>query len=414
MDRSPKHALERLAHQRITLCVTGSVAAYKAVLLARLLLREGADVEVVLTRSAQHFVGAATFAGLTRKRVYEDMFDPSVPGEVHVELAARSDLLLIVPATADALARLASGRADDLLTALVLCATCPVLAAPAMHPSMWDHPATRRNVATLAADGRLELVGPVEGDVASGAYGVGRMAEPEAILERVIARFVEPTLRGRQIVISAGPTQEDVDPVRFIGDRSSGKMGFALAERAAALGATTTLITGPVHLDTPPGVRRIDVRSTAAMRSALWHALGDDLSGADALIMAAAVADYRPAEQHSQKLKRGQALTLALVPNPDLLAEIGRKRTGPRPVLVGFALETAEGEALITLGRDKFTKKGLDLLIANSAADALGTDTIRAELISANGNETLGPVSKELAAARILAWIETRLGELSP
>src|SRR5450432_758398 len=406
-------ASKRLAGKRVTVCVTGSVAAYKAVLLVRLLLKDGAAVEVVLSRGAREFVGAATFSGLTGKRVYTDMFDAEEPGEVHVKLAKESDLVIVAPATADVLARLASGRADDLTTALALCATCPVLAAPAMHPSMWSHPATERNVATLVGDRRVRLVGPVVGEVASGDNGLGRMAEPEQIASQASALFTGISLSGRHIVISAGPTLEDLDPVRFVGNRSSGKMGFALAERAAAFGARVTLVAGPVSLPTPPGVQRVDVRGALSMRSALWQALAPDLSQADALIMTAAVADYRPAESHSTKLKRtAESLHLELLPNPDLLAEIGHARKDKKPVLIGFALETDTDDKLIQLARGKLAAKHVDLVVANHASESLGKDDIRAMLVSPTDCSPLPVLSNEQAAERILAWLSTRFQEL--
>jgi phosphopantothenoylcysteine decarboxylase/phosphopantothenate--cysteine ligase len=407
-------APKRFAGKRITVCVTGSVAAYKAVLLVRALLKDGAFVEVVLTRAAREFVGAATFSGLTGRRVLTDVFDAAQPGELHVDLAARSDVILVVPATADVLARLAQGRADDLLTALVLCATCPILVAPAMHPSMWSHPATQRNVATLAADRRVGFAGPVFGEVASGDAGLGRMAEPEQVLALVSAQFAGISLSGRHIVISAGPTLEDLDPVRFVGNRSSGKMGFALAERARTFGAQVTLVTGPVNLPTPVGVQRVEVRSAQSMRSALWQALAPDLSAADALIMTAAVADYRPAESHSTKLKRGpEPMTLELLPNPDLLAEIGHARKEQTPVLIGFALETDTDDKLIQLARAKLAAKHVDLIVANHAAESLGKDDIRALLVTPTDCDPLPVLSKERAAERILGWLATRLRELA-
>jgi phosphopantothenoylcysteine decarboxylase/phosphopantothenate--cysteine ligase len=410
----PPSAPRRLANPRVTVCVTGSVAAYKAVLLVRALMKQGATVEVVLSRSAREFVGAATFSGLTGRRVYSDLFDAEEPGEVHVRLAKESDLIVIAPATADVLSRLGSGRADDLITALVLCATCPVLAAPAMHPSMWSHPATQRNLATLAADRQVTLVGPVVGEVASGDTGLGRMAEPEQIASHASALLAGISLRGRHIVVSAGPTVEDLDPVRFVGNRSSGKMGFALAERAAAFGAKVTLVTGPVTLATPPGVQRVDVRSALSMRSALWQALAPDLSQADALIMSAAVADYRPAETHSTKLKRGtEAVQLELLPNPDLLAEIGHARHDRKPVLVGFALETDTDDKVIQLARGKLAKKRVDLVVANHAAESLGRDDIRVLLVTPTDCEPLPQLSKEQAADRILAWLAARFQELT-
>jgi len=408
----PQSPSKRFEGKRITVCVTGSVAAYKAVLLVRSLLKEGAIVEVVLSHAAREFVGPATFSGLTGRRVFMDMFDPDRPGEVHVSLAARTDLLLVVPATADVLARFASGRADDLVTALVLCATCPVLVAPAMHPSMWSHPATQRNVETLVKDRRIGFVGPVVGEVASGDSGLGRMAEPEQIAHQASAQFAGISLAGKHIVISAGPTVEDLDPVRFVGNRSSGKMGFALAERAKVFGAKVTLVAGPVNLPTPNGVQRIDVRSALSMRSALWQALSPDLSAADALIMTAAVADYRPAQSHASKLKRGpEPMTLELLPNPDLLEEIGHARKDRKPVLIGFALETDTDEKVIQLARGKLAAKHVDLVVANHASESLGRDDIRAMLVTPTDCSPLPLLSKEQAADRILGWLAARLRE---
>jgi len=405
----------RLRGKRVTLCVTGSVAAYKAVLLLRALKQEGAELEVVLTRSGAKFVGPATFAGLTGRAPHSAMFDDDLAGELHVELAQWSDLIVIAPATADVLARLAQGRADDLLTATALCATCPVLVAPAMHPSMWAHPSTRRNVQTLVTDQRVGFVGPVEGEVASGDIGLGRLAEPEAILSVVIAQLSSGALRGRHVVVSAGPTAEDIDPVRFISNRSSGKMGFALAERAAAHGARVTLVAGPVALPTPAGVTRVDVRSALAMRGAIWQALKPDLSGADALIMTAAVADYRPAETHASKLKRGESsIGLELVPNDDLLAEIGVARKAKLPVLVGFALETEEGEALINAARGKLAKKRVDLVVANHPDSSIGRDHISGSLVGVRDAEGFGPLPKRDAADRILDFVVAELGKRDP
>ena len=403
----------RLSGRRISLCVTGSIAAYKAVVLLRLLLKEKAEVEVVLSSSAEHFVGAATFAGLTGRPALRDMFDPAAGGELHVDLAARTDLVLIAPATADVIARLASGRANDLVTALALCARVPVLAAPAMHPNMWNHPATQRNLAALARDGRVELVGPSYGEVASGEQGLGRMSEPEELLSAVVARLAPRDLGGRRVVVTAGPTIEDLDPVRFIGNRSSGKMGFAVAERAAARGAEVTLIAGPVSLQTPRSVNRVDVRSALEMRDALGQSLGPDLAEADALVMTAAVADYRPSKVHAKKLKRdAKNLTLELTPNPDILAELGQSRTSPRPLLVGFAVEADDDpKRVIDYARDKLVKKRVDLVVANHAADSFGRDTNRAIFVDSVENKPLGELTKLDLADRILDWIAARLGE---
>jgi phosphopantothenoylcysteine decarboxylase/phosphopantothenate--cysteine ligase len=396
--------------RHVTLCVTGSIAAYKAAHVARLLRAERAEVDVVMTRGAREFVGPATFSGITGRRVYTDMFDKDIAGEIHVTLAKQSDLVVIAPATADVIARLASGRADDLCAALVLAAGCPVLLAPAMHPTMWNHPATQRNVETLLSHENIAFVGPVEGEVASGDMGVGRMAEPDVIVADAVGRLSTATFRGRHVVVTAGPTAEDIDPVRYIGNRSSGKMGFAIAERAAMRGAAVTLIAGPVSLPTPAGVERVDVRSAAAMRTALWQVLGADLSGADALIMAAAVADFRPRTPSADKLHRqGDGIVLDLIPNPDLLAEIGRARQGERPVLVGFALETDPDEKAVASARSKLMSKRVDLVVANRASESIGRDDIRALFVGVRTCEVIERTSKRVAADRLLDRVSAEL-----
>jgi phosphopantothenoylcysteine decarboxylase/phosphopantothenate--cysteine ligase len=392
--------------------VTGSIAAYKAVLVARLLVKSGAKVLPVMTSSAAQFVGPVTLAGICGEPVASNMWDASFAGELHVRLAERADVVAIVPATADVLARLAEGRADDLVTALALCARCPVVAAPAMHPRMWEHPATLANVATLASHERVTLVGPVSGEVASGDTGMGRMAEPEAIAAAIAALLSPGDLAGRRIAVTAGPTVEDIDPVRFIGNRSSGKMGFAIAERAAARGAEVTLVAGPVDLPPlPPGVRRVDVRGAIAMREALWEVLRADLSGVDALVMAAAVADYRPAAPSSTKLKKeGEHATIELLKNPDLLAEVGARRVGTHPVLVGFAVETEGGEALVAYARRKVADKRVDLVVANEAGESFGRDDNRATLVTAGEAEPLTTMKKSALADVILDRIRARMG----
>lgn len=387
----------------IALAVSGSIAAYKAVELARLLLKAGARVIPLMTRSAQRFVAPLSLSGICGERVLVDMWDPSFEGEMHVAIAQEADLVVIAPATADLLARLSQGRADDLVSALALSARGPVLAAPAMHPRMWSHPATARNVALLEQDGRVKLVGPVFGAVASGEEGLGRMAEPAEIAAAALALLGPQDLEGLGIVITAGPTVEDLDPVRFLSNRSTGKMGFALAERAAARGARVTLIAGPVALSTPSGVSRVDVRSALEMQRALEEALGPKLERADALIMTAAVADYRFAEAHDKKLKRkGEAMSLALVPNPDLLAEIGKARAGRTPVLCGFAVETDTDEGVVNEARRKLENKRVDLVVANHAADSFGKDTNRATLVTRESAEPLGVLDKRALADRIL------------
>ncbi len=390
----------------IALCVTGSIAAYKSALLTRLLRKQGADVIAVMTASAAHFIGPSTLSGLTGHEVLRDVWD--APGELHIDLANRVDLIAVVPATADVLARLAQGRADDLVTALVLSSKGPVVVAPAMHPRMWLHPSTQRNVAQLVRDGRVTFIGPVEGQVASGEVGFGRMAEPEAIMAALVGAFTPRDLAGLHVVVTAGPTVEDLDPVRFLGNRSSGKMGFAVAERAALRGAEVTLIAGPVGLATPAGVRRVDVRGALAMRAALWEAMGPTLERADALVMAAAVADYRAAEISPVKIKKqGDRVMLKLVKNPDLLAEVGGARQGQRPVLIGFAVET--GPRLLEYARQKLVKKRVDIVVANDASEAFGGDDNRAVLVTADKVDALETMSKAALADRILDLLGRRV-----
>jgi phosphopantothenoylcysteine decarboxylase / phosphopantothenate---cysteine ligase len=395
MDDSTTYPHGPLSGKTVALCVTGSIAAYKAVELARLIVKAGAKVLPVMTASAARFVGPLTLAGITGESVATDMWDPTVAGEIHVQLAARADLVAIVPATADVLARLAHGRADDLVTALALSARGPVLAAPAMHPRMWEHPATRRNVAELEAQRRVALVGPVAGEVASGDVGLGRMAEPDAVYAAIVTALSRRDLAGLRIVVTAGPTLEDIDPVRFLGNRSSGKMGFAVAERAAARGADVTLVAGPVSLPTPHGVRRTDVRGAVSMRQVLWQALGLDLSRADALVMAAAVADHRPAEPSASKIKKSdERITIDLVKNPDLLAEVGAARAGKRPVLVGFAVETEGGEGLVAYAKRKLAQKKVDFVVANEANDSFGREENRATFVEARDVRPLPTMTK--------------------
>jgi phosphopantothenoylcysteine decarboxylase / phosphopantothenate---cysteine ligase len=415
-------ALGSLVRKRITVCVSGSIAAYKAVLVVRALLRAGAIVQPVMTRSARRFVGPATLSGLTGRPVHTDMFGAA--GELHVSIARDSDLILVLPATADLLARLAHGRADDLLTATLLCARCPVLIAPAMHPNMWEHPATRRNAEQLRSTPGWQLLEPVFGEVASGETGVGRLLEPELIVAHVAEAAArlgsagakpEPqaaagaSLAGRHVVVTAGPTVEDLDPVRFLTNRSSGKMGFAIASAAAARGAEVTLIAGPVSLSTPPGVRRVNVRSALDMQAALADVLGEGLQAAHALIMCAAVSDYRPRVVSSEKLKRSGADTsLELVPNPDLLAEIGRARHGKAPFLLGFAVETAHGEPLERAARLKLAQKRVDAIVANAASDALGTDETRAVIVTPDGALPLAG-SKQSVSDAIVEFVADHL-----
>jgi len=408
-----------LAGKTVALAVTGSIAAYKAVEVARLCIKAGAKVLPLMTTSAQKFVGPVTLAGITGEPVATDMWDPSFSGEMHVAIAARADVIVIVPATADLLARLAQGRADDLVTATVLCARGPVLAAPAMHPRMWQHPATQRNVAELAAQGRVQLVGPVEGLVASGESGIGRMEEPaeivkaiEAVLRAGTGTGTSRDLRGRRVLVTAGPTHEAIDPVRYLGNRSSGKMGFAIAARAVARGADVTLVAGPVALTTPAGVRRVDVESAEEMQRAIDEAMGTDLGKVDALVMAAAVADFRAAQASTSKIKKdGGAPSIALAKNPDILAAIGSRRGGKKPVLVGFALETGDDALVLAYAKAKVVAKKVDFIVANAAHESLGQATNRVAFVSAEGEATPFAVgTKDDVADRILGEIALRLG----
>lgn len=400
--------LEVLKGKTVALAVTGSIAAYKAVLVARLLVQAGARVLPLMTTSATRFVGPVTLSGICGEAVATDMWDASFAGEMHVHLADRADALLIVPATADVLARLAHGRADDLVTATALCARGPVLAAPAMHPRMWGHPATTQNVATLRAQGRVTLVGPVRGPVASGDEGEGRMAEPSSIVQALAVALggaVRADLAGRRVVITAGPTHEPIDPVRFLGNRSSGKMGFAIAARAQERGADVTLVAGPVALPTPPGVARVDVETADEMQRALARILGADLLGADVLVMAAAVADYRPAKASRAKIKKeaGGLPSIELAQNPDLLAGVGHARGDRRaPVLVGFALETGDDDAVLAYAHKKLAAKKVDLVVANAAHQSLGLGTNRVAIVKEGQAAAFFDGDKTRVADRVL------------
>ncbi len=359
--------------------VSGGIAAYKAALLARLLVHAGADVHVVMTASAQRFVGAATFSALTGNAVRTSLWER--PSEVtHVRLAHQADLAVVAPATANVIAKLANGIADDLLTATVLESPAPLVLAPAMHTGMWEDPATRTNIATLLDRGAL-VVGPVEGALAAGDEGLGRMAEPEDIMAVIGAMIGRPAdLAGRHVVVTAGPTQEPIDPVRFIGNRSSGKMGVAVALEACLRGALVELILGPGSVDPPEGVHVVRVNTAEEMRVAVEASFAD----ADVVVMAAAVADFRPKSIADAKLKKESGLPeLILEPTPDILGELG-ERKGER-VLVGFAAETDELEAN---GLRKLSAKHLDLIVVNRVGvegTGFGSETNDAMLLRSHG-----------------------------
>jgi phosphopantothenoylcysteine decarboxylase/phosphopantothenate--cysteine ligase len=388
-----------LAGKHIVVGVGGGIAAYKSLLLVRELGRRGAELRVVLTKNALRFVGASSFAGLTGKPPVVDLFDPSYPGEVHVELSAWADALVIAPATANLLARAAHGQADDAVLATLSCCRCPVLFAPAMHERMWSQPATQRNMTQLERDGHVR-VGPVTGALASGEVGMGRMAEPEAIadvLEALLAQAHD--LAGLHVLVSAGPTVEDLDPVRFISNRSTGRMGFAIAAEALARGARVTLVKGPTALAPPAGAQVVEVRSALDMQAAIQHAL----PSVDVLVMTAAVADYRPRQLASSKLKKNpgddSGMVVELVRNPDILAELGKTRTGKRPVLVGFAMETEDVRAN---AEKKLHHKRVDLVVGNEASVGFGGDDNQALLVSHTGVRELPAMSKRKLAGHIL------------
>jgi phosphopantothenoylcysteine decarboxylase/phosphopantothenate--cysteine ligase len=388
-----------LAGRRVLLGVCGGIAAYKAAYLARALRADGADVTAVLTASATRFVGTETFAALTRNAAHASLWDAGGT-VVHIDLAHANDVVVIAPATATMLAKLAHGLADDLLSAAALEFGGPIVVAPAMHAGMWSNPATQSNVATLAARG-VRFVGPVDGALAHGDEGVGRFAEPEDIVAAVrVAVGDRPSatvpFAGRRVLVTAGPTHEPIDPVRFVGNRSSGKMGVAIASEALARGAAVVLIVGPGTVPPPAGAEVIRVETAEEMRGAvLAHA------DADAIVMAAAVADFRPKLAAEQKLKKDQGVPdLVFEPTPDILREVAAARR-PGQIVVGFAAETDDVEAA---GRDKLADKGVDLLIANAVgrpATGFGADTNDATILTATGQDTpLRTWTKpELAAA---------------
>ena len=391
-------------HQRkILLGVTGGIAAYKAPELVRQLGALGADVRVVLTRGAGEFVAEKTLEVLSRHPVYTDLFDRD--GEfpvLHVGLAEWAEAILVAPATAHFLGRVAGGLADDLLTAVMMSATAPTFLAPAMEENMLASSAVAANLQTLAARG-YQLIEPETGPLASGASGRGRMPEPAALAAAVAAHF-SGDLAGLKLLVSAGPTVEDIDPVRFISNRSSGKMGYAIAQRAAERGAAVQLVSGPTALVPPAGVALREVRSTLDMQRAV-AALFD---GVDAAILAAAPADYRVAQIAEHKIKRsGNALAIDLVENPDIAADLGARKQGR--TLVIFAMETEKG---VQRAREKLARKGGDLVVLNMLRDegaGFGVDTNRVTFIDTAGGEEVLPLMSKLALAdRILDWVRAR------
>ena len=369
-----------LAGRRVLLGVTGGIAAYKAAYLARLLRERGAEVQVLMTPSATRFVGPDTFAALTGRPVHSDVFEHT-DEVLHVRLAHEADAAVVAPATANLLAKVALGLADDLLTSTLLELTARIVVAPAMHTGMWESPATRHNVQTLLSRG-VRIVGPTEGSLAAGDEGMGRMADPEEIASALQTMLSGGDLAGRRVIVTAGPTYEPIDAVRFVGNRSSGKMGFAIAAEAAARGGVVTLITGPTHLSDPPGVEVVRVETAEAMRREVLSRFDES----DAVVKSAAVSDFRPAAPAREKLKKGAGVPeILLEPTPDILKELG-DRKGHR-VLFGFAAETADLEAA---GRRKLEGKNLDLVVVNQVGEpgtGFDADTNRALILARDGDD---------------------------
>jgi phosphopantothenoylcysteine decarboxylase/phosphopantothenate--cysteine ligase len=415
--------------KRILLIVGGGIAAYKACELVRLIRKNGAEVTCVLTDGGSHFVTAMTLAALSENPVHTTLWDLQNEVEMgHIQLSRAADLVVVCPATADLMARMAAGIADDLATTLLLATDKPVLAVPAMNVRMWQHAATVRNVATLRASG-VTVLDPDEGMMACGEYGPGRLPEPDAVWAAIAGRLgvgastgsarvqlgetavrAEPVeahahpLTGKHVLITAGPTHEPIDPVRYIANRSSGKQGFAIAAAAARAGARVTLVAGPVNLDTPQGVTRIDVETARQMAAAVDAALP-----ADVAIMVAAVADWRSADQSAQKIKKngsGEVPPLQLVENPDILATMGRSDRRPT-LVVGFAAETND---LLIHAHAKLARKGADWIVANDVAThKMGGEVNALHIVSASGVESLPEMPKDAAAAALVKRIADAL-----
>ena len=382
--------------------VTGGVAAYKAAELVRLLGKAGADVHVVLTEGGARFVTAVTYQALSGNTVWSDLWDARIANNMaHIDLGRDADAILVAPATADFIARLVHGLADDLLTTLCLARDVPLIVAPAMNRQMWDSPPTRRNVAQLRADG-VTLFGPAAGDQACGEVGMGRMLEPEELVELLEGYFVPKRLVGRKVVMTAGPTFEAIDPVRGITNISSGKMGYALARACAQAGAEVMLVSGPVALPVPLGVTRVSAASALDMRAAVLNAVGD----ADVFIGVAAVADYRPLQVSEHKIKKtGDALSITLTQNPDILAEVAALPASP--FCVGFAAESRDLDAY---AEGKRRRKNLPLLVGNLVSDGMGGDDNTVILYDDAGRHPLPRASK----AEVARGIVDHLADMLP
>ncbi|MHC1730249.1 MAG: bifunctional phosphopantothenoylcysteine decarboxylase/phosphopantothenate--cysteine ligase CoaBC [Syntrophobacteraceae bacterium] len=394
---------EMLQGKSILLGISGGIAVYKAAELLRLFVKEHASVHVVMTANAQQFVTPLTFQTLSNNPVGTDLFNMESESRIsHIHKARLPDLIILAPATANLMAKMSAGIADDYLTTILLATTAPVLICPAMNVRMWEHPATRRNVGILSGFGH-QILEPGVGYLACNEEGAGRLAEAGDILETALRLLTPPTLAGRHVLISAGPTWEPFDPVRFISNPSSGKMGYALARVAARRSARVHLISGPCSLDAPTGVERFCITTALEMRDAITG-LAPQL---DAIVMAAAVSDYRPSERASQKLKKEHdGHTVKLMPNPDILAGLGKTKP-PLQVLVGFAAET---QNLIQNARDKLSRKNLDFIVANDLSEegsGFGHDTNAVTILDRDGGiAELPPMTKEQVAGKVWDRVE--------
>ena len=392
-----------LSNKHILLGITGGIAAYKCAELTRLFIKAGAQVQIVMTKAAAEFVTPLTLQALSGNRVHLDLLDADAEaGMGHIELARWADLIIIAPATANTISKLAYGQADDLLTTLVLATSAPVALAPAMNQAMWADAATQANLERVQERG-FHQFGPASGEQACGDIGFGRMLEPVDILQQCADLFPAGALAGRQILITGGPTQEPIDPVRYITNHSSGKMAYALAAEAALAGAQVTLISGPVSLSTPDNVRRINVTTAQQMLDACL----EEVSTADIFIGVAAVADYRPVEIKGQKIKKSaETLEIKLTKNPDIISEIAKQPN--KPLMVGFAAET---ENLVANGREKLSRKKLDILFANNATDTFNSDSITFTAITEAGDKQLPVANKRAAARQMLQLIVEHLNQ---
>lgn len=392
-----------LTNKRVLLGITGGIAAYKCAELTRLLIKAGAEVRVGMTRAATEFITPLTMQALSGQRVHLDLLDSDAEAAMgHIELARWADLVLVAPATADFIARITQGQADDILSTMVLATSAKIAVAPAMNQAMWADDSTMTNLNVLVDRG-YHIFGPAEGEQACGDVGPGRMMEPAQLLELSASLFETGELAGKSFVITGGPTQEAIDPVRFISNHSSGKMAYALAAEAVAAGAKVTLISGPVNLPTPESVKRIDVISAAQMLAATHEAIAD----CDVFIGVAAVADYRPAEIAAQKIKKSdEQMQLTLIKNPDIISEVAQLEE--KPFVVGFAAETND---IVSNGKDKLKRKGLDMLFANNATKTFSSDSIVVTALTETSETELKAGNKNVVARHMLQLIATALNE---